>query len=86
MENSIILQTKLEDLERHKDEYNNKIEDWTQKKDSQRKKLKMTRDMLQQLERERNKVKCPFLHISRVSYYFKELKVGHGAKKVIKCQ
>ena len=37
-----ILQTKLADLERHRVEYNNKIEDWTQKKESQRKKLKMT--------------------------------------------
>ena len=52
----IILQTKLADLERHKGEYSNKIKDWTQKKESQRKKLKMTQDMLRQLEKQKNKV------------------------------
>ena len=51
------LQTKLADLERHKGEYNRKVEDWTQKKESQRKKLKMTQDMLRQLEKQKNKVR-----------------------------
>ena len=35
-----ILQAKLADLERHKGQYNRKVEDWEQKKESQRKNLK----------------------------------------------
>ena len=46
----------MADLERHKEEYNNKIEAWIKKRENSRKKLKMTQDMLRQLEREKDKV------------------------------
>ena len=68
-----ILQTKLADLERHRVEFNNKIEDWTQKKESQRKKLKMTQDMLRQLEKQKNKVRYS---CSNVFLHSVQIKIG----------
>ena len=51
-----LLQTKLTDLERHKEEYTNNIDQWEKKKEAQQKKLTMTQDLLDKLEKERNKV------------------------------